>query len=992
MLSNDPLATRPLQQPIPALLLPAVEQRMAALLPLLEPLLAADELTPMFTEQLRQVSACSPFVAQEILRQPAMFVELWQQGLLSRAYLADEMARVVRAMLAEVVDEATLLQQLRKIRRREMVRIAWRDLVAGAPLSEVVADLSQLASLLLDFSLNYLYTLHCEQWGTPYSSAAEGDQQQHLVVLGMGKLGAGELNYSSDIDLIFAYPEEGETRGGRRQLTNQEFFIRLGQRLIRALDSTTAEGRVFRVDMRLRPFGEVSPLAISFDAMEGYYQTHGREWERYALIKAQVVAGDRQQGALLLKRIRPFIYRRYVDFGAFESLREMKEMIAREVERKGLHHNVKLGAGGIREIEFIGQAFQLIRGGRDKALQIQPILSVLEVLRGMRLLPDAVVDALHRAYLLLRRSEHRLQQVEDQQTHLLPLASDALGRARHAFAMGFADWPAFAAVVEAEMAMVHQHFMQIFALPAAASQGEAAPQRDALTQLWSTLSLHAAEGESVVSEVIDHQDNPAALQAAGYGDVDELLRRLLILLRGHAVIHMSAIARRRLDQLMPALLREAGQVEQSDATLLRLLAIIEAVARRSAYLALLIENPQALSQLVRLTAASPWIARQIVRHPQLLDELLDPRTLYAVPQREALQNELHARLLAVDVGDEEQELELLRRFQQAVLLRIAAADITETVPLMRVSDHLTDLAEMIVDAALRQAWRVLQGRFGVPQMPGRPPLVTEPFGFAVIGYGKMGGIELGYGSDLDLVFICADAMGAYRSNGARQIDGETFMARLGQRLLSRLNIRTPSGTLYEIDTRLRPSGASGLLVSTLSAFEEYQTKHAWTWEHQALVRARVVCGDAAVANTFSLIRREILCQPREIGKLREEVVMMRDKMRQQLDKSSSEQFDLKQGEGGIADIEFMVQFAVLAWSSASPAICYYSDNIRILEALAAAGKITLAESEDLIDAYKTLRAQVHRLNLLELPALVAANDYLAQRQRVTALWQQFFVV
>ncbi len=918
---------------------------------------------PAWRDELVRVWAVSEFISLSCARAPALLAELLVTDL-SRSYDEHYYAEALARRLAGIENEAQLSERLRLFRRREMVRIAWRDLAGRADMVETTADLSHLADACIEQALSHLYRWHSAQWGTPIG--AESRTPQQLVVIGMGKLGAHELNFSSDVDLIFAYPEDGETEGGARSLANQEFFIRLGQRLNAMLEAATAHGFVFRVDMRLRPFGESSALALSFDAMEDYYQVHGREWERYAMIKARVVAGDKVRGAELMKMLRPFVFRRYVDFGAFESLREMKAMIAREVQRKGMEDNVKLGAGGIREVEFIGQAFQLIHGGRVKTLQARRILTILEALRGFEFLPDFVVDELVLAYFFLRNTEHRLQEYAEEQTHLLPTSEE--GRLRLAFAMGFGDWPTFERALRDHMRRVHQRFEQVFAAPQ--TEHASADTLD-LTGVWQG--------------ILDEEQACAALAQAGYSDTAEVYRRVQQLRKGRSFLSLGTNGRTRMNHLVPLLLGAAGQHEQPDSTLYRLLALVESIAKRSAYLALLVENPIALSQLVRLCGASPWIAELLNRSPHLLDELLDPRTLYHPPPRAEFENELRQRLMLIEPDDLEGQMEALRQTRQAAMLRVAAADVMEAVPLMVVSDHLTDIAEAILDASMTTAWHHLVGRHGRPMCGSE--LVCDT-GFAVIAYGKLGGIELGYGSDLDVVFLHSSESEGLATNGDKPLENAVFYARLAQRIIHILTARTPSGILYEVDTRLRPSGASGLLVSGVAAFRHYQESEAWTWEHQALVRARVVAGDPAIAEAFGAIRRTILSRPRDVAKLRHEVREMREKMRGHLVAGTAGQFDLKQGSGGIADIEFMVQYGVLAWSHDHPALLDWTDNIRLLEGFATAGLMRREDAQLLSDAYRAFRARVHRLTLQDLPAVVEESLFADYRQGVQRLWHE----
>ncbi|MFQ5488157.1 MAG: bifunctional [glutamate--ammonia ligase]-adenylyl-L-tyrosine phosphorylase/[glutamate--ammonia-ligase] adenylyltransferase, partial [Gammaproteobacteria bacterium] len=639
---------------------------------------------PRSTELLRvlyRVWGYSEFIARSCIGQPALLPGLLHSGDLLRDYAPTTYQQQLATALRSVKDEEALGSSLRQIRQREMVRIAWRDLAGWADLAETLRDLSLLAEAVITAALERLHHWQCRALGTPYDES--GKQAQQLVVLAMGKLGAQELNFSSDVDLIFAYPSSGETRGRRPRLSNEEFFVRLGQRLITLLDTPTAGGRVYRVDMRLRPYGNSGPLAMSFDALEEYYQSQGREWERYAMIKARPVAGDLAAGEQLLALLQPFVYRRYLDYNALAALREMKAMINREVSRKSLQDNIKIGPGGIREIEFTGQVFQLIRGGREPALRAQGILEVLRRLGAGGHLPPHAVSNLSAAYVFLRRTENRLQAYGDRQTHTLPRDEEA--RQRLALSMNFPQWPAFASCLARHRRRVHEHFEAVFASP----QGEdrTAPGTDTGTDT-------ADRPGDIWLQPMDETEAQACLVQAGFADGAEALRRIRLLRDSYACRALSNEGRRRLDRLMPLLLTAVAATPQPDRTLPRLLDLIEAVARRTTYLALLEENPMALSQLVRLCAASPWIAQMLRDHPLLLDELLDPRSLYAPLQRAALEQQLEALLARIPSDDQEQQLETLRYFKQANVLRVAAADLMEIMPLMAVSDHLTAIAEV----------------------------------------------------------------------------------------------------------------------------------------------------------------------------------------------------------------------------------------------------------------------------------------------------------
>jgi glutamate-ammonia-ligase adenylyltransferase len=923
---------------------------------------------PELLAVLFRVWAYSDFVARTCVRQPEMFAALLESGDLLRDYSGDEYSRTVQTALVQAKNEDVLCRNLRTLRQREMLRIAWRDLAGWADLDETLGDLSSLASACLDGALGWLYRNQCQVLGVPRNARGEA---QALVVIGMGKLGAAELNFSSDIDLVFAYPEDGRTQGRHRQISNEEFFVKLAQALVHALDTITSDGFVFRVDMRLRPFGESGPLALSFAAMEDYYQTHGREWERYALIKANIVAGDRAQGERLLASLQPFVFRRYLDFNALAALREMKAMIAHEIERKGMADNIKLGEGGIREIEFIGQLFQLIRGGHDVRLQERGILRVLDTLSNAHYLPPELTHALSASYVFLRRVENRLQALRDEQTHSLP--EKELERLRLALAMGYPAWAAFEQALNVHRKCVHSHFLQVFAAP----QTQDVSATVALGKLWRN------EG--------DKTSACALLGALGFTVPEDTLSLLVQLRKERSYDALSERGHKLMDQLMPLLIVEAGQTENPGVALARLVHIVEIIAQRTTYLALLIENAQARSQLVKLCAASPWISVLLGRHPLLLDELLDPRTLYAPLDKVALENELRTTLARIPETDLEQLMESLRRFKHAQVLRVAAADTADVLPLMIVSDHLTAIAEVILQQVLEHAWRELVSRHGRPQYVVDARVCYSSF--AMVAYGKLGGIELGYGSDLDIVFL-HDSVGEDSvTSGPKVVENAVFFARLGQRIIHILNTLTPAGVLYEVDMRLRPSGASGLLVSSLESFSEYQRTQAWTWEHQALVRARIVATAGAGQNAlagleeeFGLLRREVLGRVRERTGLQVEVRTMRERMREALVEQSPGSFDLKQGRGGIVDIEFMVQYSVLLWAHAHPELLDFPDNIRLLERLAGAGLLAARDVQCLSDAYRAYRTALHRCALQEAPANVPEDEFSEHRAEVIRLW------
>lgn len=909
-------------------------------------------------ERVFRVLTGSSFVVNWVATHPQQFLSLLDSGWFTRSHDTDRLRRELASQIGETTDEPALSRLLRRARQRFMVRIIWRDLAGETSLEATMRELSDLADCAVGSALEQLYGWACARHGTPTGELTGAAQR--MVVLGLGKLGARELNLSSDIDLMFCYPESGVTRGKNVEMTNQEFFTRLGRGLVRLLGDVTNDGFVFRVDMRLRPYGEVGALCVSFAAMEAYYEEQGREWERYALIKVRAVAGDVEAGDRLIEALRPFVYRRYLDFSALDSLREMKALI--EGERSGSRYarDVKLGRGGIREVEFIAQVFQLIWGGRETELRRGELLPVLRRLEAGGRLPADVVDQLTDGYVFLRRVEHRLQAVHDHQTHQLP--DDELGQARLAYTMGFADPGSFVAELERHRERISGHFDAVISSPEVAERGG----DDEYVELWA--------GKVEDSSALE------LLAAAGFSDASAALELLQQMRGARAQDVKQDLGRARLDALMPRLLRAAAQTDNPQRALAGGLSLVAAVLRRTAYLVLLTENRAALGQLMSLCARSQWIAQELARHPILLDELLDPATLYTVPDRRGLDAELAQRLGRIPRGDTEQQMEALAVFKEAHALRVAACEVTGVLPLMRVSDYLTFVAESILEQVLRLTWSAMVERHGTPEG-------TEGVRVAIIGYGKLGGIELGPGSDLDIVFL-HDVPGSGMTAGPDKIGNAQFLYRLVQRIIHLLSAQTVHGRLFEVDMRLRPSGRSGLLVTSLESFESYQAEEAWTFEHQALVRARAVAGDASFTSRFEEVRKRVLCRERDRAQLLDDIVSMRGRITEEKGASGG---DLKVGLGGMVDIEFIVQYIVLGWASQFPSLVRYSDNVRILEAAASEGLISLEDAGTLHGAYMALRAATHSRQLGG--GSPREDAQLADHQRkVREVWQRTMTI
>ena len=922
---------------------------------------------------LAKLVACSDFAASTLLREWPWFVGLGKAK--NAAPDVSGLARFVDQIRRSDEDIELVKEQLRRFRHRCMLHILYREITGAATLSETLSSLSDLADGLLDAAAGFSECLVRQRHGE-----VRGDDGKpvSIVILAMGKLGGRELNFSSDIDLIFLIPS-GESSGGyesdgQKRLSAPEYFSRVTRHIVALLDEVTADGFAFRIDTRLRPFGESGPPVVSFAALESYLLQHGRDWERYAYVKARIAGPhppDHVVDELTKHLIAPFVYRRYLDFGVFESLREMQGLIAAEVKRREMADNIKLGPGGIREIEFIVQSLQLVRGGSRTEFQQTGLLDVLPRLVGRQGLGESDADSLRDAYHFLRRLENFIQAIRDRQTHDLP--TDTEDQARLCLAMGHTDWAALLADLDRHRDIVTQQFDAIAFR--GDSSGPDERLQKSLADTWESGAEHA-----VWLQLLDEE---------GFAQADAIATRLVAFLNAPATRQIDSIARRRLQKFIPLLLRLLTESARPLTALERVIALLEKVLRRSAYLALLNENRQVMARLVELCERSTYIAQQIERFPVLLDELLDPSNYSTHMTQDELLVELEQRLASASAGDSEAQMAVLGQFQRANLFRIAVADFTGKLPIMKVSDGLTELAETVLRHALRVAWQDLTDKHGAPGylLHGK----RREAGFGVIAYGKLGGLEMSYGSDLDLVFL-HDSQGAEQlTDGDKPLDNAMFFTRLVRRLAHFLTTQTGSGMLYEVDMRLRPDGQSGLLVSSVEAFERYQEENAWTWEHQALLRARPVAGSSEIAKEFSRIRADTLSTRVRLPSLREDVVAMRGRMRARLDTSDAQLFDLKQGIGGIADIEFIVQYRVLANAGVHASVFFYSDNIRQLEALAKMGCISETTSLHLQEVYKTYRLRLHHLVLDEQKPLVSQSEFVTERNDVAELWEQTFV-
>jgi glutamate-ammonia-ligase adenylyltransferase len=933
-------------------------------------------------QDLSFVWSCSDFIAQTCISRPELLNGLLQSGELDQVWNRGLITRQVADFVGLCEDEGELQSRLRRIRQRIMVLLGWRDLGGLAELEETMECVSALAEICIELAMQHHDRWLSRRYGVPMDG--NSGQQSEMLVLGLGKLGGSELNYSSDIDLVFTYNGAGSTQirddsnqssqtGKNTVLDNQEYFTRLGRKIVAALDPITADGFVFRTDMRLRPNGDSGPLVLSFSAMEHYYQTHGRNWERYALIKARVVVGNSECGREFLGMLRPFIYRKYLDFGAFDSIREMKGMIQRELRQVGSEQNIKLGWGGIREIEFLVQSHQLIRGGRDKRLQTCSLYCALDALVETGVMESAIKQELVTAYRFLRNVEHRLQMVADRQTQLLP--EDNVGQMRLAVSMGFSGWDEFLEQQNLHRNCIHDQFKMILETPGSENdeaaddleRSENAAQRSipgirALGDIWS--------GKQTDDQVI------VSLIALGFGNAEPTPKLLSGFREGRLYLAFSGIERDRIDRLVPLALVEAAKHAESERAMASFVAILEAIGRRTAYLSLLIENPIALSQLLHLCAASPWISRHIGQHPVILDELLNPLVDIRDRMETDLQEELNQRLDQLEEDDEEGRLNGLREFHHAQVLRIAAADVSGVLAVEDVHRALTLLAEVLLRHVFADAKEYAARKLPDPQCEA-----------GVIAYGKFASSELGYHSDLDVV-VCFEQI--EDSSPASRVEAEHFYGRVGRRFIHLLSTRTHAGQLYEIDVRLRPSGRSGTLVTSLSGFLDYQLKNAWTWEHQALVRARTVVGGCVFSEKFEQVRKTILTLVRDNDTLQTDITEMRTKMIEANCQSTDTVYDIKLGEGGIVDIEFLVQYWILLYARNHVELLASRTTREAILALVDLQLIAVLTGEKLIESYRIYLRRSLDLKLMDLPVLAGQDELLINRNEVIEVWKQTF--
>jgi glutamate-ammonia-ligase adenylyltransferase len=902
----------------------------------------------------------SPFIRRVCVAQPQFLENLFIHGELHADYDEEKYQQLLNSAVENIESVELLQRQLRKTRLAAFARIAWRDIQQYTTVQQILYELSTFADVCIKSTLQW-----CFDWlqSRPYANEFVKALPQNIVIFALGKLGGQELNFSSDVDIVFAYNDEkGYTQEEAGKAT--EFYLKVVQLFIKVLTEQTQHGFVFRVDTRLRPFGNSGALLPSYSSIDQYFQTHGRDWERYAWMKARVIAGNMQAGEQFLQEITPFIYRRYLDFGAMQALREMKALVDTKARHSSAKENLKIGFGGIREIEFITQMFQLIYGGKDVSLQIRSTLQALQQLQSQGLLTPDWVGELTAAYLFLRKAENGLQLREDQQIHTLPI--ETTQQIQFAYLMNKPDWQVFYTEYKKHTNTVNTIYQLL--LTGDTDVKETTHEENQFDKLWL--------------QIDDSKYCLNILNNIFADNAEHVYQQLNSFAQSSLIQKLTPVARGRLDKFIPIFLQQLLQQDESIVVFDRFLNILKKIAQRSTYVSLLIENKNKLSIIFSLIQVSPWIAQYLATHPLLLDEILSLDASYKPPSMVEMQQQLSA-MMSADI-DLEKYMENLREFKHSQVIQIAAADVVENYPIMKVSDHLSWLAETCINSAVQFAYQELLEKYGAPRcIVGGQTYTPEVL---IVEYGKLGGLELGYGSDLDLVFLHNSMGEECETNGSKKIHNDIFFTRLVQRTIHILSTVTAGGKVFDTDLRLRPHGESGPVICSLHAYEKYLINDAWLWEHQALVRARAVTSSHALKDSFAKIRQKVLCQSRETHQVRASIIEMRDKMLSAKPASLNEVFDLKKDTGGVIDIEFIVQFLVLSNSDQYPQICEYTDNVRILDACAQVGLLKIQSAEELKEIYLKYRKYLHQLSLKLLPETVDGKVFAKQRATVQQYW------
>ena len=898
-----------------------------------------------------------PRFVQRLRRRYASQLDLLSPGPPQRA----SMEATLATLRATGLDTGAALRSLRQL---VMERLVVLDCDTQAPLQVVTRAVTELAEIALDAACIHAFAQLDSQHGAPL--APDGSRAQMWVV-GMGKLGARELNVSSDIDLIYVYNVDGETGGtpeGRGRTSNHEYFCKAVKIIYALVGDTTEHGFVFRVDLALRPHGNSGPVAVSMDALENYLQEQGREWERFAWLKSRVVAPRSciTDASALRTVVLPFVFRRYLDYGVFDALRNLHQQIRdhsakRSAGRPERANDVKLSRGGIREIEFTVQLLQVVRGGQFPELRTRPTLDALQRLARAGLMVQATADALALAYTFLRQVEHRIQYLDDQQTHVLPTVDADLAWIAHS--MGYPDCCAFLTELDAHRERVAQEFD---------------------TLLGGKKECKGCNGKSAKAGYAGPGDLSGVPDLATLAEhLEEPLQSRLLRWSTHPrVLALRDISNARLSRLVQRTLGWLHDGRTSLDGVLRWMDWIEPLLRRDSYLALLLERPFVHQRLLRLLATAKWPARYLQLHPGVIDELALDAMLAERFVPAELEAELEARraaLQSTQEDDEETLLNLLRRAHHAELFRTLARDVEGRITVEQVADDLSALAEVMLRVTARWCWQRLPTHH-----------LDEPR-FAVIGYGKLGGKELGYGSDLDIVFVYED-----EDERAPEV-----YAQLVRKLINWLSVKTAEGDLFEIDTALRPNGNSGMLVTTLNAYAGYQegrgSNTAWTWEHQAMTRARCVLGPVDMGQRFDTVRQNVITAPRNLPALQAEIVAMRNKVRAAhpvRGSNDNSSFDVKHSTGAMVDAEFAVQYLVLAHAAQHPELQDNVGNIALLQRAEACGLLPTGVGEAAANAYRELRKAQHQARLNEAPTQVAPPLLQKERDAVLALWAAVF--
>ncbi len=906
-----------------------------------------------FFQHLQQLALGSNYAISQLNKHPELILALQDY----ESYELNEQKLVLALENISDIDE--IKKQLRLFRHEKMVEIIYLDICRDEKVETTLFNLSELAEFLIQQALAKSEQILSAKHGIPIDTL--GNPMQ-LNIIGMGKLGGRELNFSSDIDLICTYSDDGQLNGFGK-LSHTQYFNHVTKLFKQLLHDTTADGFVYRVDLRLRPWGDSGPIVLSHNAFEHYYQLHGREWEQYAMVKARILTGSDSDKKYLQSILKPFIYRRYHDYRVFDGLAELKRKIDQQARQKGARNNIKIGHGGIREIEFFVQAYQILKGGRNYHLQTPSLFQALEVLSTQDITDQQNLAKMRDSYCFLRMLENRIQMFNDQQTHELPEKQNLQDRL--SLLLGYQKWSELAEEIASHQSAVNHVFTRQFI-----------PQHDQAEQTEIPVNM----------DELDEKQHLAKINELGFVDADEIHQRLLEFYHSKALLFMSDKAKKRFNAFFPTLLKQVGKYDNRGILLDKMLALLSSIAGRSVYFELLYQNIPMLIKLVHLFDRSSWIAKEVTRYPVLLESLLYPGKLDDRFNKEKLKQELKVQLQNVH-EDIELELDVLRQFKRAQTIVVATAEIAREIDTDQVSNYLSELAEIILHAVYTLALGELVRQYGQPQCDIDGKMITPVLG--IIAYGKLGGRELHYQSDLDIIFLHNSSGKGQFTAGDKSIDNNTFFSRLAQKIISKITLLTIAGKLYEIDTRLRPNGASGMLVSSLDAYHQYQLEKAWLWEHQAIIRARFIAGENAIAAGFELIRREIISLSRAPESLKKEIQEMREKMYQAQNPPEGDTINIKHSRGCMVDIEFLVQYWVLKNANKFASLSETTDNIGLITELRRLELISQADLQ-LRDTYQTLHKWLHAQVLQDQPEDIASTKLRSEIDLVKSCWGNTF--